>query len=225
MRYTLMLLTIGIILIVIPINISQPNFNGSTPGCDDSGCHTLSDGIVSAAVSDLDVTITVSGTSSKVAGELVDESGMVVAVNNSTSNNPFTLTAPGPGTYRVNAGFKNPSRKWDSVMVNINITNVGDNTTGSSSFKLYDNYPNPFNPGTIISYQLPVNDFVSLKVYDVIGNEVATLVNETKPAGNYQVEFNAANLASGIYYYTLRVYRANGGAGNFTQTKKMILIK
>jgi Secretion system C-terminal sorting domain len=218
MRYTLMLLTLGIILIIIPLNKSQPNFNGTTPGCDDSGCHNLQDGIVSATVSDLDVLITVSGTSSKVAGELVDENGTVVAVNNSTSNNPFTLTATGPGTYRVNAGFKNPSRKWDSVMVDLIVTNVGENTTTPTSYKLYNNFPNPFNPSTTLKYSIPEASFTTLKVFNAVGSVVATLVNELKSAGTYEVEFNASNLASGIYYYTL-------SAGNFTQTKKMLLLK
>jgi photosystem II stability/assembly factor-like uncharacterized protein len=87
-----------------------------------------------------------------------------------------------------------------------------------SSFKLEQNYPNPFNPSTTISWQLPVNAFVSLKVYDVLGNEVTTLVNEQKAAGSYQTDFDASNLSSGTYIYRLE-------AGNFVQTRKMILLK
>jgi len=86
------------------------------------------------------------------------------------------------------------------------------------SYLLKQNYPNPFNPSTIISWQLPESKFVTLKIYDVLGNEVASLVNEEKPAGNYEVEFNATNLSSGIYYYKLV-------AGNFIDVKKMILLK
>jgi hypothetical protein len=85
-------------------------------------------------------------------------------------------------------------------------------------FVLYQNYPNPFNPNTLISYQLPVTSDVTLKVYDVLGNEIATLVNEEKPAGEYEVEFNASSLSSGMYLYKLQ-------AGTFVQTKKMILTK
>jgi hypothetical protein len=85
-------------------------------------------------------------------------------------------------------------------------------------FELLSNYPNPFNPSTTIKYSIPTSEFVSLKVYDVLGSEVATLVNEEKPTGNYKVNFNATNLSSGIYFYTLKV-------GNFTQTKKLILMK
>jgi hypothetical protein len=89
-------------------------------------------------------------------------------------------------------------------------------------FSLFQNYPNPFNPSTVISYQLPVSSDVKLKVYDVLGNEIATLVDEYKPAGSYQVEFSVSSgirdLTSGIYFYRLK-------AGEFIQTKKMILIK
>ncbi|MBK7378335.1 MAG: T9SS type A sorting domain-containing protein [Ignavibacteriales bacterium] len=83
---------------------------------------------------------------------------------------------------------------------------------------LSDNYPNPFNPNTSISYSIPENAFVTLKIYDVLGNEVEELINEQKEPGNYQIDFNASELSSGIYYYTLT-------AGNFTSTKKMSLIK
>jgi len=87
-----------------------------------------------------------------------------------------------------------------------------------SVFSLSQNYPNPFNPGTAISYQVPVNSFVTLTVHDVLGNEVAILVNDQKSAGTYEVEFNATDLGSGVYFYTLR-------AGNFVATRKMILLR
>ncbi|MBK7229251.1 MAG: T9SS type A sorting domain-containing protein [Ignavibacteriales bacterium] len=92
-----------------------------------------------------------------------------------------------------------------------------------SEFALEQNYPNPFNPSTSIQYAIGNKQFVQLKVYDVLGNEIATLVNEEKPAGSYEVEFDVAQdsrpaIASGIYFYKLQ-------AGEFIQTKKMILIK
>ncbi|MFN3560762.1 MAG: T9SS type A sorting domain-containing protein [Chloroherpetonaceae bacterium] len=85
-------------------------------------------------------------------------------------------------------------------------------------FSLEQNYPNPFNPTTVIAYQLPVASTVSLKVYDVLGKEVATLVNARQEAGAYSYTLNAGNLASGIYFYRLQ-------AGNFVSTKKMMLVK
>jgi hypothetical protein len=85
-------------------------------------------------------------------------------------------------------------------------------------FSLEQNYPNPFNPTTKISWQSPVNSHQTLKIYDVLGNEVAILVNEYRMAGKFEAEFNASNLSSGIYYYKITV-------GEFVQTRKMILLK
>jgi hypothetical protein len=96
-----------------------------------------------------------------------------------------------------------------------------------NNYKLFQNYPNPFNPSTVIGYQLPKAGFISLKIYDLLGNEVKTLVNEFQSAGIYNSQFSildlpaarhGSQLTSGIYFYTLI-------AGNFTQTKKLILIK
>lgn len=88
------------------------------------------------------------------------------------------------------------------------------------TFNLSQNYPNPFNPGTIISYYIPYNEFVTLKIYDVLGNEVATLVNENQQTGIHHYTFNASNysITSGIYFYRLQ-------AGFFSETKKMILLR
>ena len=86
------------------------------------------------------------------------------------------------------------------------------------TYKLEQNYPNPFNPSTVISYQLPAAGNVTLKVYDILGREVAVLVNEEKPAGSYDVKFAGINIPSGVYFYTLT-------AGNFIQTKKLMLLK
>lgn len=83
---------------------------------------------------------------------------------------------------------------------------------------LCQNYPNPFNPSTMIKYQLPQMSYVTLQVYDILGRVVTTLVHETKQAGYYSVEFNAASLSSGIYFYRII-------ANTFTQSKQMMLIK
>ncbi|HUI30987.1 MAG TPA: T9SS type A sorting domain-containing protein [Candidatus Acidoferrales bacterium] len=92
---------------------------------------------------------------------------------------------------------------------------VGEN---SKLFSLNQNYPNPFNPSTVISYQLPVNSQVTLKVYDVLGREVATLVNARQTPGEHSVTFDARNLPSGIYFYRI-------SAGGYTATRKMLLVK
>jgi hypothetical protein len=85
-------------------------------------------------------------------------------------------------------------------------------------FLLSRNYPNPFNPTTTIKYQIPQQEFVTINIYDILGNVIATLVNGEKRSGSYEVEFSGAGLPSGIYFYQL-------SAGSFIETKKMILIK
>ena len=86
------------------------------------------------------------------------------------------------------------------------------------NYSLSQNYPNPFNPTTKISWQSPISSWQTLKIYDMLGNEVAILVNEYRPAGNYEVEFSGSDLPSGVYFYQLK-------AGSFIQTKKMILLR
>jgi Secretion system C-terminal sorting domain len=87
-----------------------------------------------------------------------------------------------------------------------------------TSFTLSQNYPNPFNPTTSISFGLPAQSFVSLKVFDLIGKEVATLVSDELPAGNYTRQWNAADMPSGVYFYRLQ-------AGSFNKTQRLILLK
>ena len=120
------------------------------------------------------------------------------------------------------------------------VTQINESNSIVYSFKLEQNYPNPFNPSTKIRYEIPLLEgdkrggLVTLKVYDVLGKEVATLVDEYKPAGEYEVEFSAEGgslpagrqgLSSSIYFYQLEVNTANSGIGSFIQTRKMILIK
>jgi len=380
---------------------SEPGFNGSSPGCSGSGCHSFQDNSVSIVpLSNLQVQITVTGNTGNVAGELVNSGGTVVAVINSTSNNPFILTAPSEGTYLINAGYKNPSRRWDSTHVTLQLslppsapsnlvaqfipsplsveltwtdnsnnengfiiereaqspdafvvidtvsanTNLFvDNTVSYSTYNyritaynafgqsaysnvaqiivpveltsfnasikdegvllewttstelnnsgfeiqrnqssswetigfvegrgttteitnyqffndlsgfnssvklqyrlkqvdfggtfsysniieidfipraysLSQNYPNPFNPSTSISFTLTKSTFVTLKIYNVLGNEITTLVNQNMPGGKHEIRFNANGLPSGVYLYTIT-------AGDFVDTKKMLLMK
>ena len=105
----------------------------------------------------------------------------------------------------------------------MDLDNNANGTTENSleiptEFSLAQNYPNPFNPSTTINYSLPNTQYTVLKIYDITGKEVMTLINETKPAGRYQVKFDGSNLGSGVYFYKI-------SAGSFTALKRMLLIK
>ena len=395
-----LLLTALLALLLTPFLHSEPGFN-SGPGCSGSGCHSFQDNSVSVVpLSNLQVQVTLTGNSGNVAGELVNSSGTVVAVINSTSNNPFVLTAPSEGTYLINAGYKNPSRRWDSTHVTLQlslppdppsnlvaqfipsplsvelvwtdnsnnengfiieretqtpdayividtvsanntlyidntvayatynyritafnsfgqstysniaqvvvpveltsfiatikdagvllewttateINNMGFEIQRNSSatwetigfiegkgttseitnyqffndlselnnsinlkyrlkqidfngvfsysdivevefvpenYSLSQNYPNPFNPSTSISFTITKSTFVTLKIFNILGSEITTLVNQVTPSGKYEIKFDAKNLPSGIYLYTIT-------AGEFVDTKKMLLMK
>jgi hypothetical protein len=93
-----------------------------------------------------------------------------------------------------------------------------ENSIFVNEFSLDQNYPNPFNPNTKISYSIKEEGLVTLKVYDILGKEIATLVNENQPVGNYEAEFNASQLPSGMYIYKLQ-------ASSFSDVKKMLLTK
>ncbi len=98
------------------------------------------------------------------------------------------------------------------------VTDARENPVTPTEFTLSQNYPNPFNPSTVINYQLPVTGYVTVKIYDVLGNEIMKLVNEEKAAGTYTANFDAGLLSSGVYFYTIT-------AGAFHQTKKMVLLR
>ena len=123
-----------------------------------------------------------------------------------TSNSGRTITKPitAPNGY-IKFAIESP-------------TLISENTITPDKFNLSQNYPNPFNPTTKINYELRITNYVLLKVFDVLGNEVAALVNEKQNAGSYSIEFNGADLPSGIYFYKLE-------AGDFSDTKRMILLK
>ncbi len=120
------------------------------------------------------------------------------------------------GGYTFNGG----NVEWSNqcLMYTPRVTSVTEEHSFVTDFSLSQNYPNPFNPTTIINFQITEPDFVTLKVFDVLGKEVATLVNEEKSAGIYEEDFNGAKLSSGIYFYQLH-------SGNFVETKKMIFLK
>ena len=126
------------------------------------------------------------------------------------TQNGITVNDPAEGSYKFFWGDLNISH----------LTSVAKVDEIPKQFNLLQNYPNPFNPSTVISYNLPAGEFVTLKVYDLLGKEVATLVNEYEQAGTYNYQFSIRNyqLSSGVYFYMLK-------AGDFVQTKKMILLK
>ncbi len=126
--------------------------------------------------------------------------------------------------WRVSAMVNSVSGVWTdawSFKVDTTSTTVGVEDPGNTipqKYYLSQNYPNPFNPASIINYEIPKSSLVTLKVYDVLGREVATLVNEEKQAGRYNVTFNASKYSSGVYFYRIT-------AGDFSQIKKMVLLK
>ncbi len=116
----------------------------------------------------------------------------------------------------INSDFK--LNGFNVRCLNDNFTEVGENNTNPNTFSLAQNYPNPFNPITTIKYSIPSSNIVSLKIYDILGNEVTTLINTFQNAGTYETNFNASNLSSGTYFYKLK-------SGNFSETKKLLLLK
>jgi len=100
----------------------------------------------------------------------------------------------------------------------LSVSDVNEKANQPNEFMLYQNYPNPFNPSTKIQYRLSESSKVLLKVYDLMGNEVSTLVNDVNSAGDYEISFDAVGLPSGLYFYSL-------SAGSFIETKKMLLLK
>ncbi len=135
---------------------------------------------------------------------------------NGTTTNPHSYSftdeklLSGVYKYRLKQIDYNGSFNYSGI-VELNLIAVND-------FRLEQNYPNPFNPSTTISYQLPKAEFVTVKIFDAIGNEVKTIVKENKPAGVHEVNFDASQLSSGIYLYRI-------DAGTFHQSKKMLLVK
>jgi hypothetical protein len=139
----------------------------------------------------------------------------------------YGITTAGDGfndaEYRIRAKDMNDHTSEYSSIVQIEYGHQGmekknSESTVSIDYTLDQNYPNPFNPSTKISYSIKEEGLVTLKVYDILGKEIATLVNENKPAGNYEVEFNASLLPSGMYIYKIQ-------SGQFSDAKKMILTK
>jgi hypothetical protein len=148
-------------------------------------------------------------------GEVVEPTGSFYVNVDSTFSGVFNLA------------FEISSGNWifwkDSVTYIV--SGVENEVNLPTTYSLAQNYPNPFNPSTKISWQSPVGSRQTLKIYDVLGNHIATLVDEYKLAGTYEITWYAENLPSGVYFYRLQVYPINGGAEVYVDTKKMLLLK
>ncbi|MFB3057703.1 MAG: T9SS type A sorting domain-containing protein [Ignavibacteriaceae bacterium] len=138
------------------------------------------------------------------------------------ANAPWTFehvfTAKGVNPYFCSVHGAAGGQGMSGVVTVMEPVGVSDQNLVVSKFELEQNYPNPFNPSTVIKYQTAERSNVTLTVYNSIGREISTLLNEVKPKGTFTIEFDGSNLPSGIYYFRLQ-------AGTFTDTKKMVLMK
>ncbi len=172
-----------------------------------------------------------------VAGALVyatDSNQQIYSFGVTDMNGNYTITGLVPGSYSVASssfGYTGGATTTTSLdytssysstasftLTPESVTAVESSPSQISSYQLYQNYPNPFNPSTVIRFSVPYESHITLKVYNILGSEVATLVNGVRAAGSYNITFNAENLASGVYFYQLK-------AGNFVTTKKLLLLK
>ncbi len=151
----------------------------------------------------------------------LDNKGRLFRIHNGIVDTLISdMPRPAGMVFDSNGNLFITSLSQDNILkvTNLPVSVADEKNFSLEGFTLEQNYPNPFNPTTRISWQSPVNSQQTLKVYDVLGNEVATLVDEFREAGRYEIEFDASKLASGMYLYQLK-------ADNYTETKKMILIK
>jgi hypothetical protein len=179
---------------------------------------------------------TVMNSESALSGTLVsafNADGNVIASEISSQNGEYIVPSLAEGEFTLKASRvgAQTTEYPEKIQINyvssfikdgINLllipTDVKDKPVLPKEYKLLQNYSNPFNPSTKIGYELPNAGFVELKVFDVLGNEVANLVNGEMNAGRHEITFNAKNLSSGMYFYRIK-------AGNFVKTMKMILMK
>ena len=153
----------------------------------------------------------------------VISSGPYTINSGSTRSVTFALVAGDSSLANLQANADAAKAKWLSINKTVGIP---DNPSVPLEFQLSQNYPNPFNPTTAISYQLKANSFVSLKVFDVLGREVATLASGVQQAGSYTVHWDGSALPSGVYFYRLRADNTSQSSGQrFVETRKMVLMK
>ncbi|MBX2974803.1 MAG: T9SS type A sorting domain-containing protein [Ignavibacteriaceae bacterium] len=140
--------------------------------------------------------------------------------NSPYSFNGFSFIYIDKNNNKITSGFNNSNKKMGLLFFNENDVTLSISTeiNYNFDFALLQNYPNPFNPVTTITYQIPKEGLVTLKIYDILGKEVTTLINEQKQAGKYSIEFDASKLSSGVYLYELR-------SNEYKSTKKLLVIK
>jgi photosystem II stability/assembly factor-like uncharacterized protein len=145
-----------------------------------------------------------------------DAQELVAALGSVNNGDELVLTITG------NLLDSTPIEGSDCVIIiakdNLDKQLVGNSSNVPEEYALFENFPNPFNPSTIIKYSIPELSFVTLKVFDVLGNEIVTLINSEIAAGNYEISWNAERVQSGVYFYRIQ-------AGDFVETKKMVLMK
>jgi hypothetical protein len=154
---------------------------------------------------------------------MVLSSGPYTILPNQTRVVGFALVA-GNSLSRIRSHADAAKAKWDNLK---SVLDVGDPRPAlPARYSLSQNYPNPFNPTTSIGFSIPVSGMVRLRIFDVLGSEVATLVNEHMQSGTYSRSWNAGNVASGVYFYRLEVFdESASSAARFTDVKKLILLK
>jgi hypothetical protein len=151
-------------------------------------------------------------------GFVPSESNLMMTLSNQHTSFTDNTIQPGKNYFYMIEAIDDAGNSAWSTELSTSITGIETQTSLPKEYALDQNYPNPFNPATTINYQIPLDANISLKIYDVLGNEVAELVNEFKTAGYYEVKFNAGKLTSGVYFYRIE-------SDNFTQTRKMLLMK
>jgi len=214
---------------ITKFNIVDPFLSQIEVSPDTLPANGTSQGVITITPKNNSDTLLASGKQVVLSNTGAGTLGSVIDLGDGTYE--ATVTAPvavGSDTIsaKVISGTDTIKIFWKAIVTYANPTSINENPVTPNSFYLYQNSPNPFNPSTIIKYTIPnvstsgakQFQFVTLKVYDVLGNEVATLVNEEKLVGTYEITWYAANLPSGIYFYTIN-------AGSFIETKKMMLMK
>ncbi len=154
------------------------------------------------------------------AARFTPVTGMRIPIDYSINDADATGEREGILTYSINNQDKSWAdvSRWTYTWIGDQITDVNSNKLNIITYELTQNYPNPFNPSTVINYSIEKSGMVSLKVYNILGQEVLTLVNANQNAGQYKIKFDASNLSSGLYIYRIQ-------SGNFVDSKKMILLK